>query len=700
MKAERRSTPRTVWPALWTIFLLIPLAVVAQGSDHAGTSDWTNIGPEGGSFQFLTVDPQNPDTIYAATATGLFKSIDGAASWNNSGLNGFGVSALIIDPQQPTILYAAASTNGPDEGLSIHVFKSTDGGASWNKSESGLPANFVPRAPGALAIDPQNSSTLYASVGQGLFKSSDAGANWLMIYQPPDGREFYDITIDPNTPGTLYAASVGPDDVPYAVFKSMDGGTTSSEPDAGFDAVAGLSIDPTNPATMYTVSQEGMYMTTDGAANWHAVNGLPIQSFLMEGLGISGDVIIDHRDAKTLYITFAGLSPFGAPGALFKSTDGGASWHAAGRIPGLQGGSKALAIDQRNSSTLYAATSNGVYRSIDGGLSFSPYSQARAVPLTSVALDPQRSGTVLAGGLGTSISSGGAIYRSTDAGRTWLAPATNLSDVSGVALAIDPQNPNNVYAGTGNVDCGQGTSTGIFESADGGMSWIDTQSGIGCVSAIVIDPRTAGTVYAANYYNGGVNKSTDGARSWNAMNSGLPPLPPPDTHFGPRVTALTIDPQNTGTLFAGANGVFKSIDGGATWVGANSGIPSFPFPSVSALAVDPQTPRTVYAAMAPQYGIGGLWKSIDGGTNWRNVFPANVYALAINPRNPSTIYAGAENGLAQSRDGGETWSIIPGGPGRVTVLALDPQDPNTVYAGGQGGLFASRPQPSRLPERR
>jgi photosystem II stability/assembly factor-like uncharacterized protein len=104
--------------------------------------------------------------------------------------------------------------------------------------------------------------------------------------------------------------------------------------------------------------------------------------------------------------------------------------------------------------------------------------------------------------------------------------------------------------------------------------------------------------------------------------------------------------------------------------------------------------------MAPQYGIGGLWKSIDGGTNWRNVFPANVYALAINPRNPSTIYAGAENGLAQSRDGGETWSIIPGGPGRVTVLALDPQDPNTVYAGGQGGLFASRPQPSRLPERR
>ena len=377
---------------------------------------------------------------------------------------------IIVYPQNQPFSTWLRRRNGPDEGLSIHVFKSTDGGASWNKSESGLPANFVPRAPGALAIDPQNSSTLYASVGQGLFKSSDAGANWLMIYQPPDGREFYDITIDPNTPGTLYAASVGPDDVPYAVFKSMDGGTTWSEPDAGSMRLPdSASIRPIR-LTMYTVSQEGMYMTTDGAANWHAVNGLPIQSFLMEGLGISGDVIIDHRDAKTLYITFAGLSPFGAPGALFKSTDGGASWHAAGRIAGLQGGSKALAIDQRNSSTLYAATSNGVYRSIDGASAF-PRTR-RLGPFPSPRWRLTRNGQALywPEAWEPLSPSGGAIYRSTDAGRTWLAPATNLSDVSGVALAIDPQNPNNVYAGTGNVDCGQGTSTGIFESADGGMS--------------------------------------------------------------------------------------------------------------------------------------------------------------------------------------------------------------------------------------
>jgi hypothetical protein len=686
---------------MWTILLLTMLAGAAHSRLYAGTSDWTNVGPMGGRLGPLAIDSQNPGVIYLGADTGVFKSIDGGASWKNAGLNGLVVRALIIDPQQPTILYAL--TEGPPA-----VFKSTDGGASWNESDSGLPgAN-------AIAIDPQNTGTLYALCpsslpffpnrsAPGLFESTDAGANWSMIDGPVRDPHFgySDIAVDPKTPGTLYVGvmAVGVS----GVFKSVDGGTSWSEADIGLSAApiswtgpgARLTIDPTIPTTIYATSRWGVYKTTDGAASWHAINsGLPIGSGGPDAC-CSSAVVIDPRDSNTLYV------PSGNS-ALFKSTDGGASWHATGfglranwdasggAAPGF--GSSQLAIDPRNSGAIYAATLNGVYRSTDGGNGFIAYSQVRADPVYSLGLDPQRLGTVLAAGLFTGLS------QSTDGGMNWL---TNAGVGSVVALAMDPRNPNIVYAGTGNDEC---DLAGISQSVDGGTSWMESWSAPwDCLWTIVIDPQTAGTVYAGSS-DYGVIKSTDGGSTWKVMSSGLPGIPGTTGAGTPSVTALAIDPQNTGTLFAGlasvalydygrgtfAPGIFKSTDGGAHWVGASTGIPAFYRyePMVTALAVDPQSPSTVYAAMTLYHTTGGLWQSTDGGANWRNVFPANVYAVAIDPQNPATIYAGTNSGLARSTDYGENWTMIPGGPGRVSVLALAPEDPSTVYAGGPGGLFA------------
>src|SRR5436190_21815094 len=96
MKAERRSAPHVLKPILWSILWLAAPAIVAQGSLYGGIDDWTNVGPEGGSFWQLAVDPQNSGIIYGLTGAGLFKSKDGGGSWNNDGQNGFAVYALMI----------------------------------------------------------------------------------------------------------------------------------------------------------------------------------------------------------------------------------------------------------------------------------------------------------------------------------------------------------------------------------------------------------------------------------------------------------------------------------------------------------------------------------------------------------------------------------------------------------------------------
>ena len=691
------------------ILFLTTLCIIVQASLYSQVSNWVNVGPEGGTIGVLVCDPQNAGVIYAGTSTGVFKSRDGGASWNNSGLNGFYVGILIIDPQHPAILYAVTTGGADEDNRWTNVFKSTDGGASWNESDSGLVG--LPCCVSSLAIDPLNTATLYAYLysppTSGLFKSMDAGASWSMIYQGPDRGSFSSTVIDPKTPGTLYLAASG------AVFKSVDGGTSWSEADAGLpqgNSNFSLTIDPTNPATIYAtvgcsfcgVASGGVYKTTDGAASWSAINsGLPMGPVLsgccsmVTGFAGSSAVLVDPLDSNTLYVPNGDPFDPQQPGTIFKSTNGGASWNAPVVVPGLTPGLNPLAIDPRSFGMLYAATTSGVYRSTDGGVSFAAYSQPRANPVYSVALDPQNSGTVLAA------TAYGGFQKSTDAGMSWFAAGSGL-DAGGtpVALAIDPTNPSMVYAGTlvWYLECGFGTNLGIFQSTDGGTSWTDSQADIGCVSDIVIDPRNTGTVYAGSWYSAGAYKSTDRGTSWNAMGSGLP-----SGLFGSYVTALAIDPQ-AGTLFAGTNGIFKSTDGGAHWVGANSGIPA-PLVAgfnVAALAVDPQTPNNVYAAMAfdapaaPPNATGGLWKSIDGGAHWFNVFSANVYAVALNPQNPSTIYAGTDDGLARSTDGGASWSMLPPGPGRVRVLALDPQDPTTVYAGGPGGLFAMSSAPMLL----
>jgi photosystem II stability/assembly factor-like uncharacterized protein len=214
----------------------------------------------------------------------------------------------------------------------------------------------------------------------------------------------------------------------------------------------------------------------------------------------------------------------------------------------------------------------------------------------------------------------------------------------------------------------------------------------GSVNSIAIDAKNSDTVYVGNV--AGIFKTTDGGASWSSINPGVYPQ------------VLVVDRQNSQTIFAGTiSGILKSVDGGANWHSANLGLGTTPgsqgrpgpYAGVSALTIDPETADILYAATNV-----GLFKSRDGGASWVDanaglptvpVGPGTVrnlpvYLVAIAPRNPTTIYAGGSDvfymdgrlaccktALFKSTDGGTTWNTLslPVPPNLAKLRADVPQ---------------------------
>jgi photosystem II stability/assembly factor-like uncharacterized protein len=192
----------------------------------------------------------------------------------------------------------------------------------------------------------------------------------------------------------------------------------------------------------------------------------------------------------------------------------------------------------------------------------------------------------------------------------------------------------------------------------------------------------------------GVFKSTDGAKTWRFSGQGLtshafPDNLVPNSSFPPTVQALAIDPVSPATVYAGTSngGVFKSVDGGASWNPADQGIPVDPGAfNILSLAVDPLRPGTLYAGA----GARTLYKSTDGAATWSPI-GTSFDALTISSGS-DTIYAGG-TGLHKSVDGGQSWVTfnLPPFNGAVSAIVIDPFLPDTIYAGTQfGGIFRSR----------
>lgn len=275
------------------------------------------------------------------------------------------------------------------------------------------------------------------------------------------------------------------------------------------------------------------------------------------------------------------------------------------------------------------------------------------------------------------------VYKSEDGGINWSQKNGQSGELSGArvnAIAIDPRNPETLYAGT------SGSTVGIFKSTDGGEGWdLKCSEDMDAVQSLLINTNNSSIVYAGVYHfdswmNDGIRKSIDGGETWEGRHIG--------TSMSANVVALAMTPAMYAPeeIYAikaeTQTDVYKSTDGGDNWTPTNT--PWISFAPPGALAVDPNAPNVVY--VGTHYSQGGFYKSPDGGGTWSiktNGLPPNCPSSIVIDRRDSSLYVGLiEGGVYKSGDGAETWIEASQGVNNAYILdiAVDPGSSGTVFA--------------------
>ncbi len=284
-------------------------------------------------------------------------------------------------------------------------------------------------------------------------------------------------------------------------------------------------------------------------------------------------------------------------------------------------------------------------------------------------------------------SASGGIWKTTDGGTTWRPKTDELAILNHGCVALDPSDPETIYAGTGEYTT-QSTGDGLFRSTDGGETWarIGTAAQVGgrC-SEVIVDPTDPLTIHVTG--GAGYVRSTDGGASWQTLRAGA-------------ASDLAMKTGDPNVLLLGAHGVgvFRSTDGGDTWNPVTNGLPTTDVARI-VFAAGVSSPQTMYTAIVnTASGLRGLYVSTDSGQSWTQrtntpSFPSpqgwyDVF-LGVDPANANLLYAGgvfpsyAVAGVIKSTNGGQSWTD-------VTVSATSGQlhpDQHAVAFGADGAVW-------------
>ncbi|WP_091412277.1 VPS10 domain-containing protein [Aquimarina amphilecti] len=614
------------------------------------------------------------------------------------------------------------------------VFKTTDDGITWKNISDKF---FKTGSVGAITVSESDTNIVLVgmgehpargvmtSMGDGVYKSMDAGKTWAHIGLEKT-RHISDVIIHPTNPNIIYVAAQGAQYAPTnerGIYKSTDGGKTWEQvlfinTNTG---ASSLSMDMTNPRILYASMWEhrrypwimesggaysGLYKSTDGGDTWNKMkDGLPTD------FGKSG-ISVSRANPDRV---FSVIEAEGEKGGVYRSDDAGKKWEQVNsdRVNIARSWYyMEIFADPQNENVVYVLNAP-VMKSIDGGKSFFD------IPVPHgdnhhLWINPYDNSNLIN-------SNDGGANISFNSGKSW-STQQNQSTAQFYRVITDNLVPYNVYGGQ------QDNSAIAIASRtnDQGIDWKDWYSVAGGESAfIALDPDNPEIVYGGTY-QGNISKWTKSSREQKSIKEypelGLS-IAPKDSKYrynwnAPIISSL----HNRKTIYHGGNVVFKTTDGGISWTAISSdltknekakhGPGGGPYTNEAAGG---ENYNTLTALVESQHQEGLLYAGSDdgllhitknGGVSWEKVTPLGISdgiinSIEISEHDPAVAYVvvmrykslDLNSYIFKTNDYGKTWVKIVNGlddpNGFARVVRADKKRKGLLYAGTETGLYVS-----------
>ena len=643
-------------------------------------ANWEMVGPTniGGRCTSLVCDPTNADEIWVGAAGGgVWSSQDGGATWQESwrANTPLEIGALAIDPSNPATLYCGTgeANLSSDSYAGDGIYRSTNRGKSW-QSWASSNTTGVPRRIGTIAVDPFDSKHLlvggigYGRVAAdnefgGLHETTNGGTTWRrMTFISAQNYWCHCVLFHPGTRGTIFATFTGPG-AKSGIYRSVDGGNTWTQLTQGLPPTerigrTTLALVPSSPDSIWAIIADAANATSDKvlgvfrSANrgiaWTNVAG---HHFDNEGQMSYGSAIAVHPTDPDIVIC-GGVD-------LHLTKNRGATWRVASHWDADRGTATyahadhhALVMPASSPGRIYSANDGGVDRSDDGGATWSNRSAGLAVTMFYDIDTAQTTGLLFGGGA----QDNGTLITTDGHADTFF----ELLGGDGGWMIVDPKDATHIFATYqyGGMYRVRGNSyakvSPPFKDEDMNGVWMVYTT---------FDPNDSKTVYTGNQR---VYRTKNDGQSWAALTPVLDGSP---------ISAIEVAPADTTTVYVGTEngGVFRTRSGGTTW-SANLSGPELPGVMITRIETNPSDAGDVFITVA-NFGNSHVFRSKDGGSTWLDIDNGKLpdvphHALLIRPDKATELYVCNDAGVFLTKNNGSTWTNATANLPNVMVVDL------------------------------